>query len=116
MSKKFILKWRDHNHKIVTATVVCDDQDAYLFRSYAYIVDAIGTNRACVARYLSSATIHQKRQFSFDILGKPPVGFLHTHIDGNPLNLRRSNYRTVSEADHMRMSILKRKMSSHANV
>ena len=100
--KRFIVKRR--GAKIITRTFICDDRDAYLFRSYvwtlnidkygnAYLIR--GTNTGCFTHFTHAITGATSSQ-------------IVVRKNGNCLDLRRENLQII-ESPGIRRTKLERR-------
>lgn len=97
--KKILLRWRFGKGKwgpLKAATVIVDEQDAYLLRSYPFRVD-----RNVVLTTETTATGRHRVHLSRLIMGaKSGEAVIHLNMD--PLDCRRENLRVVLVAEQIK--------------
>lgn len=91
--KKFKIRWRGRDDKIVHSAVVKgDDKDAHLLTSYVYRLDGGQVSRSAPS---AMRRYNARVRISHDIMGKPPEHHLWYHRDGDRLNCCRDNYELI---------------------
>lgn len=100
MAKSYTLKGPGALH----SKVIVSDQDAHWLNAYKYIV----TNRRKTATVIrSGAGQGISKLLKADIYGE---NIQLLHINGNPLDFRRSNCTIVTKADKARLMLLDEKI------
>jgi hypothetical protein len=97
MAKSYMLKGPGHRH----TKVIVSDQDAHWLNVYVYTVNA-GRGKMIVAKRRDSAKSLAVTLQS-DIYGK---GTRVLHVNGDPMDFRRSNCTLITRQDHGRLMIL----------
>ena len=85
------------------STIIVSDQDAHWLNAYRYIVSSGGRLQAKRRDSAKSCEIN----LTTDIFGK---GVQVLHINGNPLDFRRSNCTIMTPADKARLMLLDEKI------
>lgn len=100
MAKSYTLKGPGTLH----SKVIVSDQDAHWLNAYKYVVTQ-KTKSKVVQRMDSARGL--KINLSSDIYGE---GTRILHVNGNPLDLRRSNCTLITRADAARLMFLDEKI------